>query len=406
MSPAPGQPVYQNPKQVIEDRLPELKSGPANERTTGSALRHVFTGPMDSWHDFNKQLSMFYANQQLQNAFTRTSGYCVDFDATDAAVRIPYFAGLDHTHVAEENSTHSAFKSFAVNRVFATVKALFHDAAPAQTASVKNIPLTNDWAFGTTKITPKDCRAEYEPDFVFKIPGEGDNQKERVVGEMKFFGTCEIGEEWGNPGLQTRGSMRHVFGKLFTVMARSASLTVTSKGQVARDMRERGLRFGFVSTYEQTVFLKIGEQASDGSYALFYSDIVYHTDRTILDPDQQTLTSVSVRLGLLYLLHRATNEDASTWSFKPQSIRPNKWTRQTPNNAIGTQAVPYTTPSERTIPTSSQQEMNGDQSPSIARGLASNRNIQLGPGNTGAAGSLGGARTTRLKVKQDTEERG
>ncbi|KAF7446957.1 hypothetical protein PtrSN002B_012293 [Pyrenophora tritici-repentis] len=63
MSPIPGQVIEQNPKEVIEESLPNLIGGNANERTTTSALCDVFKGPMDSWHDFNKQVSMFYTNQ-------------------------------------------------------------------------------------------------------------------------------------------------------------------------------------------------------------------------------------------------------------------------------------------------------------------------------------------------------
>ncbi|KAI1521330.1 hypothetical protein A1F97_11259, partial [Pyrenophora tritici-repentis] len=55
MSPIPGQVIEQNPKEVIEESLPNLIGGNANERTTTSALCDVFKGPMDSWHDFNKQ---------------------------------------------------------------------------------------------------------------------------------------------------------------------------------------------------------------------------------------------------------------------------------------------------------------------------------------------------------------
>ncbi|KAI1526629.1 Dimer-Tnp-hAT domain containing protein, partial [Pyrenophora tritici-repentis] len=243
------------------------------------------------------------------------------------------------------------------------------------------IPLVEDWGFGSSKIIPKELQAEYEPDIIIKMPGKGDNQRERIAGEMKFFGTCKIEPGWGKPNSQGRGSMRHVFG------------------QVARDMRERGLRFGFVSTYEETVFLKIGRQESDGSYALFYSDIVRHTDRTVMASDQKVLASISVRLGLLYLLHRASHEDESTWSFNPSDIKPLDWTYPKPSKKEGEQANPYHTPNTGLIQANATI---GDLSPSIARGIA---NIQLASRNTRVSSNLAAARTARSKAKQDTEER-
>ncbi|EFQ96510.1 hypothetical protein CFE70_010351 [Pyrenophora teres f. teres 0-1] len=304
MDPTPGQLIYQNPKEVIEDRLQDLDSVTDDEQAPTGIPRDVFKGPMDSWHGFNKEVSTFYANQHLQDAFARTSGMRIDVDAMKAP---PYWADLNHTQVTEAKNTHFSLIHSAVNRMFTVAKALFHDATPTQTASLQSIPMTDDWRFVTTKMRRREENEEFEPNMLFKIPGNENNQMERVVGNIKFSGTCHIRQNWGNSDSQARGSMRHIFG------------------QVARDMRERGLRFGFISIYEETVFLKIERQENDGSYTLFYSDIVRHTHRTVMGSDQQALDSISVRLGLLHLLHRATYEDVSTWSFNPDDIRSEEW---------------------------------------------------------------------------------
>lgn len=89
-------------------------------------------------------------------------------------------------------------------------------------------------------------------------------------------------------------------------------------GQVARDMRENGTRYGFVSTYEETVILKISRQ-DDGRYALLCSPIIPHNQPVMEAYSGGPLSKVSVRCALAYLIYRASHNETS-WSVKPSQI--------------------------------------------------------------------------------------
>ena len=110
-------------------------------------------------------------------------------------------------------------------------------------------------------------------------------------------------------------------------------------------MERRGLRFGFVSTYEQTVFLKIGRE-NDGQLALFYSEPIEHTENVVESSNsgQKVLENISVCLGIFYLFHRISADDASKWSFDIDSQRSSTWTMRRKYMIQGTQAQDYHSP--------------------------------------------------------------
>jgi hypothetical protein len=103
-------------------------------------------------------------------------------------------------------------------------------------------------------------------------------------------------------------------------------------------MREAGVRFGFVSTYKDTVFLKIIEQ-EDGPQAIQYSEPIPHTQEVVRGGGEDPLTKISVRLAIMYLLFRASH-DEGTWSVEPCGPS-NEWTIENPNNKLGLEASPY-----------------------------------------------------------------
>lgn len=111
-----------------------------------------------------------------------------------------------------------------------------------------------------------------------------------------------------------------------------------------------GVRFGFVSTYDDTVFLKIVLQ-SNGTPALLYSEAISHTDRVAealtMPPQSRRLSATSVRLGLLYLLHRASHKDTDSWSFNPGQISSRVWIVEKPNKDQGNVTGIYNSPNQR-----------------------------------------------------------
>lgn len=111
-------------------------------------------------------------------------------------------------------------------------------------------------------------------------------------------------------------------------------------GQVARDMRENGARYGFVSTYEETVILKIAHHEDD-SYSLLYSDIIPHNQSIIEDYPGGPLSKVTVKCALTYLIYRASHDDGS-WSVEPSAIS-DAWFGRKRISRVGKLAGPYRT---------------------------------------------------------------
>lgn len=56
---------------------------------------------------------------------------------------------------------------------------------------------------------------------------------------------------------------------------RNAIDLLASTGQIAGHVQKTGMKYGFLTTYEQTIFLK-QEQLPSGTWALFYGDVIPH----------------------------------------------------------------------------------------------------------------------------------
>ncbi|KAJ4366343.1 hypothetical protein N0V83_007979 [Neocucurbitaria cava] len=247
-----------------------------------------------------------------------------------------HFAAFEHTQIGEERDLQGRFLHNAVDMVLATIRTLC-DSDHGSCSEIKRLKhfLPNELSAGSAKIVPVRERARGEPDIVFKIAGIGNQQTVGVIGELKFFVTCDVRtqiekgqKEPETRDSQARGSLRHMFG------------------QVARDMRNRGVRFGFFSTYSETVFLKI-ILPPGGKPGLLYSEPIKHTTTVSLDASTNMLSNVSIRLGILYLLHRASDAEVSRWQFNTTDIDATKWTASKPNDELGTTATSYNTPAGR-----------------------------------------------------------
>jgi hypothetical protein len=215
---------YQNPKDVIDDRLPDLKVGERYvETTTSSSLRDVFTGNLNYWHNFREQVTGFYKNPALQDAFQRCRHIGTSYDPDSLKKKWKHFAALEHTQIAEERDLQARFLNNVVDRVLATTRTLCEaDYGSKEQLAVLGGFIPDDVNAGSAKVVPKDQRPHGEPDIVFKIPGGGSLQQVRVVGELKFFVTCDLSKHFDTTtgrvtaeqeGLQNKGSLRHMLGK-------------------------------------------------------------------------------------------------------------------------------------------------------------------------------------------------
>jgi hypothetical protein len=63
-----------------------------------------------------------------------------------------------------------------------------------------------------------------------------------------------------------------------------------------------GVKFGFVSTYKETVFLKVDKRNTTGDWSVYYSEIIKYDDMVTQGDTDDNLKSISVRLGVLYIV--------------------------------------------------------------------------------------------------------
>ena len=125
----------------------------------------------------------------------------------------------------------------------------------------------------------------------------------------------------------------------------------TSLGQIARDMQSFGLRYGFVSTYNETIFLKIMERGG-GDFCLHFSPIIKHSTQARRNKRSERLERHSLRLCLLYILSLVSVQDEKVWKIDKTLINPVEWTsgkNAAPGDDEGEEATPQKNVSIRTI---------------------------------------------------------
>ncbi|KAF2637344.1 hypothetical protein P280DRAFT_482798 [Massarina eburnea CBS 473.64] len=297
--------AFEDAQSVIGNSLPEPKIGDEGKETVNSSsLRFTYIGPLAEWSRFTEDVATFYNSSKLQKAFKRCEHVGVGLDDVIGKTW-KNFTTFEYTKIGAEIGLHGRFMANATTPVQAVIATLLdpdHDTSSKQDA-LPSLP--KNFACGDAKIVHLKARAGYttEPDIVFTMPSSGEAMKVRLIGEVKSCSTYKVDAHIEDLS-QSKYGIRNFIG------------------QVARDMQERGIRFGFITTYKETVFVKISLQA-DKTYGLYYSKIVNHTD-TVTRDSRGNLTGISVRLGILYLLYRVSQGDGG-WTFPSDDIIPEDW---------------------------------------------------------------------------------
>ena len=104
------------------------------------------------------------------------------------------------------------------------------------------------------------------------------------------------------------------------------------KGQIARYMKVYRMRYAFLTTYEQTVFLK-QEQLQDGEWVLWYSSPIFLEAKPIFHDTTSNLhienpndhrsyqDCVSLKECILYFLHMSRGETTARTPNYGQTLR-------------------------------------------------------------------------------------
>ena len=111
------------------------------------------------------------------------------------------------------------------------------------------------------------------------------------------------------------------------------------------------LKYAFVSTYEETIFLKIVPRRSKpGKFALQYSPIIKHTDQVVVSPSGK-LISAGVRFALLYFIAEVCDDNTRQWKLSPDVIEIDEWvspTAKVPKILLQEHATPQRNPMDIT----------------------------------------------------------
>jgi len=194
----------------------DLEIGPEKETVASHSLSDdVFVADLGEWGDFNKEVSTFYQDLESRKAFKLCEDVEADLDLLSLVRDSPSFAALEHTQIGDERDFHGRFLSNVTNRVVSALKSMLdkNDIPEFELLSLKALPLRADVHVGSAKTVPKKQRKQHEPDIVFKIPGSGDNQRVRLVGELKFPTTCRMRRYWRDVESKKPFRMRHIFGR-------------------------------------------------------------------------------------------------------------------------------------------------------------------------------------------------
>jgi hypothetical protein len=198
--------LTRTPKDVIDDRLPELPYPDIPEERAGSnTLRFVFVGNLQRWSNFHSDLSYFYDCDEIQEAFEKTQETYIDWNPLFGSSASCDTNVLQSTRkVSDESTLSEKFIENVLSRVESVAKTL------AKSCDMKGF-LPADFDHGSTFTINRNKR-KTAPDVVFKIPASGRDRKICFIGELKYSKTCDMSKKWDDLTSETYQSMRHIFG--------------------------------------------------------------------------------------------------------------------------------------------------------------------------------------------------
>ncbi|KAM3087644.1 hypothetical protein ACMFMG_001721 [Clarireedia jacksonii] len=230
-------------RDLLADRLPDLLTT-GNSTTSISIHRDLeFRGVLVHWSDFEEEVVKCYEKHFPSDD---PNAHILEFKPKQSSsVRHP--EDLNHLYnevlfVGEEHSVQGRF---------------FQQAAAPVTVALQDKDY--DMRYGDSKASTCQQANSKLPDFVAsKVYTEHDSStgktsrevKPRVVGEAKVWWTHPI-YAWMN----------------------------ARRGQIALYLKTNNLKYGFVTTYNETMFLKVEKKDIKGEekYVLYYSNVIGHT---------------------------------------------------------------------------------------------------------------------------------
>ncbi|KAK2796988.1 hypothetical protein FQN50_009357 [Emmonsiellopsis sp. PD_5] len=277
----------------LKDPLPHLQRN-GRETTSTTLHKKYYAGPLGRWENFEAKCHEVVRDNILPHRSRRSTESAFGYPMPEV-----YICG-------DELSVSGRFAEHALNPVIHALK--------------ENIPVQ----FGDFKASSESCSGKV-PDIVMlgpkptltyrkatNIPIEEILQV-RMVGEMKT--------PW----------MHHL-----DKMCDGDTITRLF-GQIAEYMLALRMKYGFLTTYNQTIFLTQAQRAQDGQWVIYYSNPILHTTETVKISRKTTnlKDTISIRdcmAAVAWLAHEdsrvsrndSTEKLVTTFSSKPNYVAPSK----------------------------------------------------------------------------------
>ncbi|KAJ5206559.1 hypothetical protein N7491_002826 [Penicillium cf. griseofulvum] len=231
---------------MLQRPLPDINVGP--NCTQSDAIHHIkYVGPLRPWATFKPEVIATFQNTNWSPVPLSTS-----------FVNSPTLGPLETEHIlcGDETGLQGRFEE----RVGQVLGVVFE---------VNQI----DLVFGDFKCTTNALTYRKTPDIIIMRP----NGSSYVVGEIKTF--------WVYEHQLARVTARFNFGE--------EKFLRQVLGQIAQYMQDLDLKFGFISTYNETFFLR---QVPFGrTMGLEFSPVIHHNEMYTREGD------VTVRQGMIHL---------------------------------------------------------------------------------------------------------
>ncbi|KAI4607422.1 hypothetical protein J4E83_009605 [Alternaria metachromatica] len=267
--------IFESAWETISAALPPLLLAKKKvEGVTTSSMRYMFEGPLGVW-DIEGELKDFLAaiKPRFDDCSAKTNV------KTSVILELyPDFATAEGGTMAAEIDVDGRIKQNVATPVRAVIHALARCANKADEILLPTRVEYSSSKFENVKTRPKGS----EPDLVFKVGPKG-RDPVRVLGEFKMCTTVDLAELILDPNSKKAKSFRNLLG---------------------RDMREAKLKYGFISTYKETILLRIEpNQSNPEEYALYYSRIFHDDIATHLDKNTN-VQEFGTRFAIFFLLHK------------------------------------------------------------------------------------------------------
>ncbi|KAK1908007.1 hypothetical protein P3342_013326 [Pyrenophora teres f. teres] len=281
---------YLNAEGLLRRPLPKLKTGDFKKETVSYApsITHRYQGDLAPWDTFKDEVRSFYKDPRTKAELQRCAKAPIYMDPAVESINSEAMT-RETVQCGAEITVSGRYFHNALAVVTSIVRTL---VVPAHGPSANPGFLSEELAFGDSWILDQEHRVrKQEPDIFLKLPIGGKDQV-RLVGELKFCLTVNFTKMVDNHKIGNFEKLRAILGQLVNYML------------------GHKLKYAFISNYDETIFLQLDQRkAGQGEACIYFSDIIRYDDAV----DESKEENISLRLALLYLIHKTCSPATADW---------------------------------------------------------------------------------------------